>query len=78
MNIIEAIFTFSDHRRSVMPDMQLPIFAEFTNSRFETSNSLVVIFQEENRFHPNAPTSAERGEPDAFSGQRQTDWKAKG
>ena len=54
MNIVKAIFAFGKHRWRVTPNMHLPILAEFVNSRSETSNSFVVIFQEENRFHPNA------------------------
>ena len=66
-----AIFAFGDHRRRVMPDAHLPVLAKFVNSRFETSNSFVIIFQEENRLHPNAPTAAECGETDGNEGQRQ-------
>jgi hypothetical protein len=76
LNIIEAIFAFGEHRWRVAPDTHLPVPAKFMNSRFETSNSFVVIFQEENRFHPNAPTSAEWGETGAFAGQLQA--KAEG
>ena len=72
MNIIEAIFAFGEHRWCIAPDAQLPVPAELLNSRFETSNSFVVIFQEENRLHPNAPTSAERGETGAFGRRRQS------
>jgi hypothetical protein len=56
MDIIEAIFAFGEHRWRVTPDTHLPVLAEIVNSRFETSNSFVVIFQEENRLHPNPPT----------------------
>ena len=55
MNVIKAIFAFGDHRWCVTPNTHLPILADFMNSRFETSNSLVVVFQEENRLHPNVP-----------------------
>ena len=71
MNIIEAIFVFGEHRWRVTPDTHLPVLAEFGNSGFKTSNPFVVIFQEENRLHPNATTSAECGETGAFAGQLQ-------
>ena len=71
VNIIEAIFALGKHRWRVAPDAHLPVPAEFVNSRFETGNSFIVIFQEENRLHPNAPTSAECGEAGGNKGQKQ-------